>query len=245
MRTYHLAVFAILFILQFIFVPQFLKAEIPNPCKKSLFFKQTCSTIFLFSAVSAMIIAKNYSVFAILMLVGFCFSWLGDFLLHVRQDKLFFVLGLASFLVGHIFFTSAYCVAISRMFPGTPFLNLLQTIIYVILISALLFSVLKLGADFGSAFLPCFVYMNVVALMVVKAVSFSIQIVSNGLTAQNIYTAAALSIGAILFLASDYMLSMLNFIKGINIHGTLRKINIYTYFFAQMFLATSILFIRG
>lgn len=245
MSTYHLAVFVILFILQFIFVPQFLKAEIPNPCKKSLFFKQVCSTIFLITAISAMIIAKNHSAFAILMLVGFCFSWLGDFLLHVRQDKLFFVLGLAAFLVGHIFFTSAYCVAISRMFPNTPFLNLPQTIIYVVLISALLFSVLRLGADFGSAFLPCFVYMNIVALMVVKAVSFAIQILSSGQTIQNIYTAVALSIGAILFLSSDYMLSILNFVKGVNTHGALRKANIYTYFFAQMFLATSILFIRG
>lgn len=245
MKATYLVLFIALFLLQLIFIPCFLKAEIPNPCKKSLFYKQVCSTIFLITAVAAMIISKNFSLFAKLMLVGFCFSWLGDFLLHVKRDKLFFVFGLTAFLIGHLFFTSAYSVAISKMFPGTPFMGLVQMLVFIIVTCLMLFSVLKLGANFKGAFLPCLFYIDVVTLMVIKAVSFGIQIVSDGSANTTAHTMVALSFGALMFLASDYTLSLLKFIKGIEQHGKLRKFNIYTYFFAQMFLATSILFIRG
>lgn len=243
MKPVYFAVFVFLFILQFIFVPLFLKAEIPNPCRKSLILKQTCSTIFLVTAILAMIVANNFSLFANLMLVGFCFSWLGDFLLHVKQDDKFFIMGLASFLVGHLFFTSAYCVAVNKMFPETEFLGLPETIAMTVMTCILLFTVMKFGAEFGSAFLACLFYMDVVTLMVVKAVSFGIRIVTSGATTAPVYTMIALSLGAVLFLASDYTLSILTFVKGIEKHGKLRKFNIYTYFFAQMLLATSILFI--
>ena len=50
-------------------------------------------------------------------------------------------------------------------------------------------------------------------------------------------------LGAFLFMLSDYTLSILNFKPDVEKHGALRQVNIWTYFYAQMFLGATIFFI--
>lgn len=222
----------------------FLKRETPNPCLKSLIWKMVSSTVFLAAAIIAASAKSNTSFFSVMMIIGFCFSWLGDFLLHVKpHDKLFFVLGLFSFMCAHICYITAYTSAIQFYFPDAQFMSIPEMIVYILFISFALFTLSLQKVEFGESLLPCLLYMNVIATMLIKACSLSARIIISGATDNPIFTAVVLTFGAVLFVISDYTLSMLCFIKGIDRHGALRKVNIYTYFFSQMLLALTILYI--
>lgn len=240
----YFAAFLVLLLAQALLTPTFLKAEIPEPCIKSLVFKMCCSTVFVATAVIAVICSGNYSFSGIAMLVGFGFSWLGDFLLHVRpRDPIFFTLGLVSFLCGHLCYITAYTKAAMFYFPDAPFIGIPEMFAYICLICFALFSLNNFKVEFGDMYLPCLIYMNVIAIMLVKAVSLAIRIVAYGQTDNPIFTAVMLVFGAALFVISDYTLAILTFVKGVTKHGTLRNINIWTYFFGQMLLAFTTLYI--
>lgn len=243
-RLYYL-IFALLLVATAIVIPFFLKAEQPNPCKKSLYLKQTCSTIFLINALVAGLIG-DFTRYAALMFVGLCFSWLGDYLLHVRPGSSgFFIAGLSSFLVGHVFFTIAYCKAFKVLFPFVPLFTVPEIIIYIVLIAAALLSAIFIvKIDLGKLLVPCILYTATIAAMVVKAFSLAIMIMKSGSTITSpIFTGILLMLGAFLFMLSDYTLSVLHFKNGVKTHGALRQVNIWTYFYAQMCLGATIFFI--
>lgn len=242
-RLYYV-IFVLLLIVMAIVIPFFLKAEQPNPCKKSLVLKQTCSTIFLANALIAGLIG-DFTRYAALMFVGLCFSWLGDYLLHVRPGSGFFVAGLSSFLVGHVFYTIAYCKAFKVLFPFASLLTVVEIIIYIALIAAALLSAIFIvKIELGKLLIPCIIYTATIAAMVVKAFSLAIMIMKAGsLVEAPIFTGIMLMLGAFLFILSDYTLSILNFKKDVEKHGALRQVNIWTYFYAQMFLGATIFFI--
>ena len=95
-------------VLQIIFVPLFLKAQWPGICRKSLFFKMICATSFLSMGVLSINIVGDKSTYAIIMLVGLVFGWLGDLFLHLNDTAKSFAIGFCSFLVGHIVYITAY-----------------------------------------------------------------------------------------------------------------------------------------
>ena len=68
---YYYIIFPCLLIVMAILIPFFLKAEIPNPCRKSLILKQTCSTVFLINALVAGLIG-DFTIYAALMFIGLC-----------------------------------------------------------------------------------------------------------------------------------------------------------------------------
>lgn len=242
-RLYYV-IFVLLLIVMAIVIPFFLKAEQPNPCKKSLVLKQTCSTIFLANALIAGLIG-DFTRYAALMFVGLCFSWLGDYLLHVRPGSGFFVAGLSSFLVGHVFYTIAYCKAFKVLFPFASLITVVEIIIYITLIAATLLSAIFIvKIELGKLLVPCIIYTATIAAMAVKAFSLAIMIMKAGsLVEAPIFTGIMLMLGAFLFMLSDYTLSILNFKKDVEKHGVLRQVNIWTYFYAQMFLGATIFFI--
>ena len=202
--------FALLLVILAIVIPFFLKAEQPNPCKKSLVLKQTCSTVFILNALIAGLIG-DFTRYAALMFVGLCFSWLGDYLLHVRPGSGFFVAGLS----------------------------------YIILVvAAILSAIFIVKIELGKLLIPCILYTATIAAMVVKAFSLAIMIMKSGsLVESPIFTGIMLMLGAFLFMLSDYTLSILNFKPDVEKHGALRQVNIWTYFYAQMFLGATIFFI--
>ena len=230
----YFAFLALLLVILAIVIPFFLKAEQPNPCKKSLVLKQTCSTVFILNALIAGLIV-----------VGLCFSWLGDYLLHVRPGSGFFVAGLSSFLVAHVFYTIAYCKAFKVLFPDTPLVTAPELIIYIILVvAAILSAIFIVKIELGKLLIPCILYTATIAAMVVKAFSLAIMIMKSGsLVESPIFTGIMLMLGAFLFMLSDYTLSILNFKPDVEKHGALRQVNIWTYFYAQMFLGATIFFI--
>ena len=244
MSVYFFIAFVALFIAQAFTTTMFLRREIPRQCPKSLFWKMSSSTIFLATALLAVYCSENHSPSAKIMLAGFCLSWLGDFLLSVKSgDKLFFVFGLFSFMLGHCCYIAAYTKAMTGYFPDAPFIGIAEMIVYVLFICAALYSLSLLKVEFGEAYLPCLIYMSVIGIMLVKAGSLAIRILASGTTDNPLFTAVTLMCGAIMFVISDYTLSMLIFTKGIKKHGALRNLNMGTYFYGQMLLALTLIYI--
>ncbi len=237
-------IFVLLLIAMAIVIPFFLKAEQPKPCKKSLLLKQVCSTVFLANAFIAGLIG-DFTRYAVFIFIGLCFSWVGDFLLHVRPGTGFFVAGLSSFLVGHIFYTVAYCKAFRVLFPTKPLITAAEVIAYIALIAAAMLSAIFIvKVELGKLFVPCALYTATIAAMGVKAFSLAITVMKGGSSVTaSIFTGLLLMVGSSLFILSDYTLSILTFKPNVNKHGALRDVNIWTYFYAQMFLGTTIFFI--
>ena len=104
-------------------VPFFLKAGWPKKTKKSLLLKMICSTLFILVGVLSILLAGRFSHYALWILCGLGFSWLGDFFLHVSSKMLYFLLGLFSFLTAHIFYVVAFCTALQKTFPEAGFFN--------------------------------------------------------------------------------------------------------------------------
>lgn len=233
--------FVILFVLQAVSTCVFLKVEIPQPSKKSLILKLTCSTIFLANAVLAMFCAGNYSNYTFFILVGLCFSWVGDFLLHYKTTENFFIAGVLIFLCGHICYIAAFLNVQEAYFPSAPFLDFTEAFL---MIGGICFSQFRLythRAEYGKAFLPCTVYMNVIMIMLVKALSLSIRFMLNNSIEKALFTGIILILGAGLFTLSDFTLALLRFTHRYSKSYAIRKVNIWTYFFAQMFLGLTIL----
>ncbi len=237
-------IFVLLLIAMAIVIPFFLKAEQPKPCKKSLLLKQVCSTVFLANAFIAGLIG-DFTRYAVFIFIGLCFSWVGDFLLHVRPGTGFFVAGLSSFLVGHVFYTVAYCKAFRVLFPTKPLITAAEVIAYIALIAAAMLSAIFIvKVELGKLFVPCALYTATIAAMGVKAFSLAITVMKGGSSVTaSIFTGLLLMVGSSLFILSDYTLSILTFKPNVNKHGALRDVNIWTYFYAQMFLGTTIFFI--
>lgn len=233
--------FSVLFVLQAVISTVFLKVEIPSPSKKSLILKTTCSTIFVATAILAMFCAGNFSSYALLILLGLCFSWVGDFILHYNTNENHFVAGVLTFLCGHICYIIAFLKAQNLYFPDAPFLDYAETIL---MIGGVCFGQCRLHvlrAEYGKAFIPCTIYMNVIMLMFVKAVSLSVRFITQNPTNNAILTGIILIIGVCMFDFSDFTLALLRFTDRYSKSYAMRKLNVWTYFFAQMCLGLTIL----
>jgi len=126
-----------------------------------------------------------------------CF--LGDLFLLWSQKKTFFIVGLLSFLVGHIFYTIAF-LQTTYFFSGIPkwfYFSLLPYIWYGI------FTLKKLNPYLYSMKVPVIVYLNVILIM--SFASFSRIWVLKGLSFWLPF------VGSIFFIASDSLLAFRNF----------------------------------
>ena len=196
-------------------VPFFLKAGWPKKTKKSLLLKMICSTLFILVGVLSILLAGRFSHYALWILCGLGFSWLGDFFLHVSSKMLYFLLGLFSFLTAHIFYVVAFCTALQKTFPEAGFFNPYECL--------------------------CIAAVVIIGLvtMMVKASSLGIRCLIAG-TPLCGAAAAVLIVGSLCFVLSDATLAMLNF--GPKKTFPLKCFNIGTYYAAQVLLASTILF---
>ncbi len=233
--------FVLLFVLQLTAMCIFLKVEIPKPSKKSLMMKVTCSTIFLLTAVLSMICANNFSSYAWFILLGLTISWVGDFILHYKTDENFFVAGILTFLCGHICYIIAFMKVQKLHFPEAPFLSIAEALL---LIGGVCFGQCRLHmlkADYGKAFIPCTIYMNVIMVMFVKAITLSIHFIKESPIENGILTGIILMVGVCMFDVSDFTLALLRFTPLYSKSYGMRKLNVLTYFLAQMCLGLTIL----
>ncbi len=227
---------------EIVFVPLFIKAQWPKKTTKSLILKMICASLFVAIGVTAMIDAENTSLYAILMVIGLIMCWFGDLFLHVSPKQIYFFIGLIFFLTGHVFFASAYTIAVKDMFPEASIFDWREMLaIAALLIFGIFGRRRTMTHKLGKAQIPVLIYAAVLITMFVKACSLGVRYGLSDLP-YNIAVCLLLCIGAGLFVVSDSTLVYINFDKRRTFR--LKAVNLVTYFGAQVLLASSILFIR-
>ncbi len=227
--------------LEIVLVPLYIKAMWPERNRKSLTLKMICSTMFICAGVLSVVIAGGLSGYAKLMLTGLLFGWVGDFFLHVSNKPLCLLTGLLSFLIGHVYYISAYFKTVVEYYPGSGFFNYAEAVVFSVLTAAFIAFALVNKKRFGKAFLPVIVYAAVLVLMFVKAGALGLRLASASYPNGTVVCAMLIT-GVTLFLVSDFILTVKVFL---NKNETRRNaaVNIVTYFAAQNLLACTMLFI--
>ena len=162
-------------------------------------------------------ITKGFNKWIVFALI---FSWIGDVLLMFQDKKdIFFLLGLSSFLLAHIFYIIYFHKARLRdNVKSNPWLLVIVVVYYGALISFL-------SPYLGDMKLPVRIYGIVISFMFMLALHM--------LFIKNKLAGKWMMIGALLFVLSDSLLAINKFYQTFEFAGILI---ILTYALAQFFI---------
>ncbi len=211
--------------------------------KSKLPVKTVCAVTYVLIGIAAALASGGYfTSYAILLTIGAVFGAIGDYSLNMDPKSKKFIIGVGSFLIGHVFYTAAFATALVKNSA------LQKKQIIMLTISAAAVSLLVVAAGVllkvspGVGLPPVILYNLAISTMLVFAVSTAVNLIKN--QGSGAYPAALMvSLGAVLFVVSDAVLAIIHFSK--------RKIKIphavnsWTYFPAQVMLALSIYFIQS
>ena len=195
-----------------------------NLCK--LIFKSIASILFVLTGIFSYIYSKSDSIYLIII-IALIFGMVGDIILDIKYffpkyDNTIFLLGMISFLIGHIFYL---------VFLINKTNNILLSIFITLIISiVLLFIVYKKVSASKSILILGGVYLTIIVLILVLSIVF-------GLTNINISNTIFM-IGMILFVSSDIILAFNEF--GNNRKEWLVSFNLIIYYIGQSLIALSI-----
>ena len=231
----------ILFVLIFIAVNVinvfFVNAQRNGPTKKSLALKMAGATGYMLTCILAMLIGKNNSRFAWLILAALFLCWIGDLFLHLWQHKAYPVIGFLGFLSGHFVFIGAFLNKIQLLTPERGFFSLAEILFVAsFCIGFLLFS-WAIGTNLkGLIKIPLLVYAAVITTMFCKALIMGLTYKNAG--GQNgVPAAVCAAAGAALFVASDFSIAILMFNEKYKKNYPLKMFNMVTYFLAVLLLS--------
>lgn len=233
--------------LEFVFVPIFLKHYWPERCKKSLFYKMVCATLFILCGVLSLKISGNTSEYATLIMWALALGWVGDFFLHVISNKpVYFIIGFFAFLAGHITYIVAFYKAIKTTYPDGPFVAWYQILFTVVMLSGtVIFAFAKklVNKKTWVLLVGIVLYGTILTTMISQAFRYAVGEIVYGTNDHMVMVFITVAIGALLFFISDAVLGV---ILGLNQNQRyMRIINITTYFAGQVLLACSILFVQS
>lgn len=199
--------------------------------------------MFFSIGILSMLIADNTSPFAITMLIGLGFGWVGDYFLHAKESNAYFVTGFVSFLIGHIVYIVAYVRALPALFDDYKPVTWYEIAIGVGVLAVAVVIALAMKIKFNPPVIKygILVYALILITMVLKA---SILGIRTYLSGGSIFAAIVLTVGSVFFLLSDGSLAVILFC-GQKKNYPLKIFNIVTYFWGQVMLASSILFIAA
>jgi len=148
------------------------------------------------------------------------FSWLGDILLMFEaSNSLFFLLGLSAFFVAQVFYIVFFHnIRMREYIRGNALLLLVVIVYYFVLISII-------SPHLGDLKLPVRIYGVVLSFMVMLAM--------HTMFGKNKTAGRWMTIGAILFVASDSLLAFNKFYSSFNYAGVMIML---TYGLAQLFI---------
>lgn len=216
----------LLFSIMYVFILiQLVQATLKNT-KNRIYIKMLLSTLFLvFAAFNYFF--NNLQLGSLFLLLGLCFSFLGDLFLGIKQRKAenqFFILGILFFAITHIFYILFFSQYLSIPWFG---------IVVILLIWWHLYQLnLKSYFDFSVMKPYVFAYATIISIMF----SFAISVVLTRNTNYLIYTGLA----GIFFTISDYCLMHVYFNK--KAPTILVPIYLVLYYGAQLLIAFTILF---
>lgn len=237
-------IFGICLLVEAVCTPWYLKALWPEKCRKSLILKMICATMFVSIGVLSMFISNNFSAYAVTMLIGLVFGWIGDYFLHAKPTDAYFITGFISFLIGHIFYIVAYVRALPVLFPDYKMFNIPELIIGAVIIvtAIILHKVIKLKFTPKIVGAGIWLYFCILTFMFVKATALGYHQWQSGAEG-GILPFVVLTLGSFFFVLSDASLGVIIF-GGQKKNYPLKIFNIITYFWGQIMLASSILFIK-
>lgn len=230
-------------ILEFVFVPQYLIALWPEKNVKSLKLKMICSGLFVLSSLCATEIAGGFTEYALFMVLGALFGFLGDYFLHAKGTVKYFITGLSSFLIGHIMYLIAFSTILFKRCSNYSLFSIRRAVVYISLFLIMFIFAYKHKERFKKKvlFIAVSLYAVIIVFMLGKASALGFNYIKNSFE----YGAAVfalLVVGALLFVMSDLTLTLLLF-GGKKHNYSLKKFNIATYFSAQILLSSTILFL--
>lgn len=200
--------------------------------KLYLIMKICASSVFIYTAILSYINNPTNFNYFILIFIALIFAFLGDVFLSLKGKPLekldtMFFLGLASFVMTHIFYSSAFITLGSF----NIFISILTVLVSLTLIT--FFKSLK-NFDFKNGTIPSYIYIFAISFMFCNAL---------GLIKCNLDKALLLLliIGPLLVFISDFIISFIFFFK--NCPKFLRPVNLITYYLGQILIALSILYI--
>lgn len=238
--------FFVCLVLEAIFTPWYLKALWPQKCFKSLVLKMICASLFVAVGVLSVFIAGNTSQYAIMMLVGLAFGWVGDYFLHAKPSNTYFAIGFTSFLIGHLVYIAAYVITLPKLFPEYKMFNLVEILIGAVILAisfAIAIFAIKMKFNPKPVKYAVVLYAVIIVTMFLKASALGIKYYLSGAEG-GIYAALVLTAGSFFFVLSDASLAVILF-GGKGKSYPLKIFNIVTYFWGQIMLASSILFINA
>jgi len=203
----------------------FIRAEYACEMKKATVLKGTASLMFVLLGVYCFV--KMPSDIGKLIVIGLVLGMIGDIFLNMRnlfegkKSNMIFAVGIASFLAGHFF----YIAAIFKHADGVLLLDAGLTVV----ISVLAIPPLIKRVKAPSMGLKIFgiVYLVIVTAMFSSAVSV---LCLSAFTAEKL----VFTIGAFLFLVSDFIMIYYSFVEKIK---PLRAINLLSYYVGQLLIA--------
>jgi uncharacterized membrane protein YhhN len=191
--------------------------------------KLIASLLFFAIAVTAYLLFNPPADYALWIIAALALGMVGDGLLVYFDKPRFFIMGLVAFLIGQIFYGVTFLRFVGFMWIDIAF--------YVALVAISLFVYTKVNLKLDKMKIPVLVYMLIISFMFIMAVSSLYKCGFNNLTSTMI------SVGAVLFLASDVVLAFVFFHE--NPHKSLRAINLSLYYSAQMILALTVVTVGG
>lgn len=190
-------------------------------------------------------IKDNFSSYAIIMFTGSVFGWIGDYFLHAKPSNAYFATGFCSFLIGHIAYIAAFIKATPIIVPDVKIFNLTEILVIVGVVAVLMaFSkLMKVKFTPNVVKYAIGVYLLVITSMLVRATVLGWSYYKTG-AEYGIVAFLLLTCGSVCFLLSDVTLGIISF-GGQKKNYPLKIFNILTYFWGQVMLASSILFINA
>jgi uncharacterized membrane protein YhhN len=145
------------------------------------------------------------------------------------KDKIFFLLGLSSFLLAHIFYIVFFhVVRVGEKIKGNPWLLLVVVIYYAVLINLLS---------------PYLADMKIPVLVYGIVISFMFMLAMHMLFIKNKTAGKWMMLGALLFVVSDSVLAINKFYQSFEEAGIIIML---TYGLAQLFIVQgAVKYIRG
>ena len=229
-------IYALLFILEFVFACLFIKAGYPEATKKGFFFKMLASSVFLVNGVYSALSSGAGGRFSSLIITALALGLAGDVFLTFdpfikdktdkKKSAFFILLGGVFFLAGHIVYMVAFAGEIKLKNAFSPLIFISGTACVLIFVFALIiFSRVKTG----KAIIPIGIYAAAISCMFAMGLCLALKGCPDNPAAKLLLIAAPA-----LFIISDSSLLLEFFDKERFNNMTVRSINLGTYFLAQM-----------
>lgn len=173
--------------------------------------------------LSLVMLNQLYGKFRKRIFIGLIFGLLGDvFLMLPANHPSYFMLGLLSFLIGHLFYISAFNLDIQSSTKKASNIFLITSIVLAIFSGAFF---LYLRPFLGSLQLPVLIYCFIISLMVMLSIGRWGKVDKS--------SALFITIGAFFFLISDSLLAYNKFVLPLENSGLYVM---STYMLAQYFI---------